>query len=159
MVNTFERSKELKPLRDFVVEHVKADPKLTRGLLRKLLADKFGPERSALSAKTIGNWMHLGKTGSYYRVRGKQPSIQVKHKEKQTATPPATIVTAPMPTSSDIATALLGRVVHAINNSDLLVIQLREAKSMIARLEEKVNKVEGERDRVLKIHNECIAES
>lgn len=160
MVDTIKRSKELRPLRDFVVECVKANPKLTRKLLKVLLIDKFGLERAALSTKTIGNWVHFGRTGSYYQVRGQQPPTQVKYREEQTATVPVPVLTpAIIPTSIDIATALLGRVVHAINNSDLLEIQLREAKSRIARLEERACKAEGERDRVLKIHNESIVES
>ena len=64
-----------------------------------------------------------------------------------------------LPSPSEIADALLNTAVDAINREQSLEEQLRVAKARIASLTEEIVRAEGERDRVIKIHDDQVREA
>ncbi len=112
--------------------------------LEKWLKDKY--PNLDIPKGTINSWVHNYRhTGD---VCGRpKPTVQPSPKPE-----PKTSSSA-----SDIADALLVRVVKAIDDSDFKDGQLLAAKKNIARLEDEQRRLTDELSRILKIHNEQVS--
>ncbi len=107
--------------------------------LEKWLKDKY--PNLDIPKGTINSWAHNYRHTGDVRERPK-PTVQPSSKSSTSA--------------SDIADALLVRVVKALDDSDFKDGQLLTSRKAIARLEDEQRRLTDELSRILKIHNEQV---
>lgn len=137
-----KRGKELKPIREAAFKIWKENPKMTGAELRNRLGDLA----KDIAPNTPETWVNRWRKGE-----GLARTMKVVEpvKEKPETVQPLTV--------ANVADALLERVVEAVTNYDAIlneVKELRPLKGQVTQLEVELKKISGEKDRLLKIHND-----
>ena len=138
-----ERALELASARRWANAYWETNPSATvKGSHKALL----GATGEFVAEGTIAGWLKRWKAGKAIApVTATEPT-----------TPSATEDTTPI-TPTDIADALLSRVVNYLHDYDSLLedrANLKEATKAVSRLTNELREVKGDKDRLLKIHNE-----
>lgn len=140
-VNLKQRGRELAPIRNEARKIYLAAPDIKGKELHKLLLDK-GHE---VSVGTVNSWLGRFKGGKKAEKRKEPVAVAVKVPVRLTA--------------ADIADALLKRVVEALNDHDYLLKEVTDLKGWQSRAleaERSLARERGERERILKLHNEQV---
>ena len=140
-VNLWQRGRELAPIRNEARKIYLATPDIKGKELHKLLLDK-GHE---VPVGTVNSWLGRFRKGKKAEKRRVPVAVEVKV--------PVRLTTA------DIADALLKRVVEALNDHDYLlkeVTDLKDWKSRALEAERSLARERGERERILKLHNDQV---
>jgi len=170
--NTYQRSIELKSIREFAVLQVMDNKTLTTSSLMPILTKEFGKKLDGIKFDTVSNWIYVGRNdGKNPFPRGNKKKqkgiIMIQTTGTLSKKPTFNEVLSSFSSQQELANFLLdGFLQIAKERNELrttrtdsiipLENQIRELSDENKLLKEKLKLVTTERDRCMKIHNESL---
>lgn len=148
-----KRGKEIKPIRETAFKIWKENPKMTGAELRRRLGDLA----KKIAPNTPQTWVNRWRRGEGLARTIKAIGPAVGTTEQQLGVAELEPKPTQPLTVANIADALLERVVEALTSYETVldeVKELRPLKGQVIQLEADLRKACGEKDRLLKIHND-----